>query len=226
MSSPKSFFFAYFAYFILLCTLVSLVAPFQYSARAENATGSISGQVSRDSDGLGLSNIRVIVLDSNKSYRTETTTNSSGDYSFTSLTPGRYYLCVYNSIPYIGEYYNNVTTSSLATPIDVTAGNTVNNINFSLMTYGSISGRVTRDADGTGIPNVSATAYSSDGNHSASTDSSGYYTIEGLTEGYYFVRTSVSPMDGSGFGFVSKICGCIPVQVKRQAYDREQFLQL
>jgi hypothetical protein len=164
-----------------------------------NIIGSISGKVTRDSDGSGISGVYVYLLDSSGNSVKSTTTDSSGAYIIFSPSAGNYYLRTSNSLGFQDEYYNNVTILSAATAVLVTLGMNTSNINFGLNIIGSISGRVTRDSDGSGISGVSV-CLSNSGviyNRYTTTDSSGAYDFSGITAGNYYVWTSNSQ------GFVS-----------------------
>ena len=153
--------------------------------------GSISGRVTKDSDGVGIQNVLIYVYDSNWYYIIGPSTDSSGNYRVSGLPTGSYYLQTLNSLGYLDEFYNNVRSSSNATLVSVTQGSNTPNINFGLTLGGSISGRVTKDSDGTGIQNVWVYVYDSSWNwvKSASTDSSGNYTVGGLPSGSYYLQT-------------------------------------
>ena len=111
--------------------------------------GSISGEVTRDSDDQAVSGIQVLVWDYSTgtgfgSYQTLT----DGTYTITGLPAGDYRLMVIASgTEYAGEYYDNVTDSNTATQVPVTAGSDTGGIDFSLGLGGSISG-IVRGPDG------------------------------------------------------------------------------
>ena len=156
--------------------------------------GSISGRVTRESDGTGIKDIEVRVYDSSWNQVSYTYTNNSGNYAVGELLPGYYYVRTSNSLNFIDEYYDNVTSSSAATPVGVTVGSDTPNINFSLVMKGSISGRVIKESDGTGIQGIGVNVYNSSWIWIcyANTDHSGNYTVGGLLTGTYYVGTSNS----------------------------------
>ena len=153
--------------------------------------GSISGRVTKDSDGTGIQNVEIWVHDSSWNFVNYNQTDSSGNYTVGGFATGSYYVYTQNSLGYIDEYYNNVTSQSAATLVSVTDGTTTPNINFGLVLLRSISGRVTKDSDGTGIQNVNIQVYDSSWNFSKSisTDSSGNYKVGCFPTGSYYVRT-------------------------------------
>jgi protocatechuate 3,4-dioxygenase beta subunit len=87
---------------------------------------------------------------------------------------------------YVTEYFDNVSIWNSANPVEVTQGQTRSGINASMAIAGKISGRVT-DKDGTGLAGVSVSAHSSNRGASATTDTSGNYTVGGLPSGNYTV---------------------------------------
>ena len=103
----------------------------------------------------------------------------------------------WNQGGFIDEYYDNVTSFGGATGVVVTGGFNTPSINFSLAMSGSLSGRVVRDSNGTGIPNVTISVYNGAWQYvrNGGTDSFGYYTVGGLPAGSYYVGTS----NGSGY---------------------------
>ena len=154
---------------------------------AQVPLGSLSGRVTRDSNGTGISNVRVDIYDLYWNFVKSAVTDASGNYTG-SLPAGSYYLVTLNQQGYVDEYYNNVTRAGNAWPpagvtsVNVVIGSDTPNINFGLSTGGSISGRVTRNSDGTGIPGVEVLVYDENWEHinSVLTDASGNYTIGGL----------------------------------------------
>jgi hypothetical protein len=168
---------------------------FSLAAAAAQASGSISGRVTRESDSAGLSwplQVRAYGSSSLSSY-SSTTPDGSGNYSITGLTPGTYYVTTYSSSSYVDKYYNNATSRNVATPVTVISSTTTPDINFSLASgAGAISGRVTRASDGVGIYNVQIYVYDTSWIFikTVSTDGSGNYAIRGLAPGSYYVATN------------------------------------
>jgi len=79
-------------------------------------------------------------------------TNSSGQYICQGLETGDYYVeadgYVNNQRIYVRKYYDNVSDQSSATPVTVTAPDTITGIDFTLEQGGAISGTV-YESDGT-----------------------------------------------------------------------------
>ncbi len=87
-----------------------------------------------------------------------------------------------NSDNYQSQFYNNQTDWMNATLVSVTADTPATGINFILSTGVSITGTIT-DSNGNGIANIWVDAWSESGSWGgANTDSSGNFTIGGLTD--------------------------------------------
>jgi len=163
-----------------------------------SAAGSISGKVTRDSDGTVIQGIVLYIYDQSWNFLNWTQTDSSGNYTIGSLAAGSYYLRTWNDQGYFDEYYTNVPVVGSpwpptgATAVSVAANSNTPNINFSLALSNSISGQVVKDTGGSGIENVNIFVYDLSGNlvtNTEWTDSSGNYSVVGLLAGSYYVRT-------------------------------------
>ena len=140
------------------------------------------------------------------------TTGMDGTYSIDGLRTGSYRINA-GADGYASKFYNNTYSYDLAAPVQVTAGATTTNINFSLEQGGSVSGMV-QDASGNPIPDVTI---SDEAGHKTVTDSNGKYTLSVLTgthtitaskKGYIFSPDSpiVSvPPDVSEQNFVGSV---------------------
>jgi hypothetical protein len=164
-----------------------------------SGAGSISGTVINGTTLAAIPNVTVTALevsDNPPSYIAWVSTDSAGNYSIPGLAPGVYYLKATNSLGYLVKFYDNAEFSYTASTVSVTGGLDTSGSNFSLTLGGSISGRVTRDSDGAGIAGVRMyVSRNIDFNEILAlapfyTDSQGYYTVTGLTAGYYLVLTS------------------------------------
>ena len=177
-----------------------------------SGSGSISGRVVRDSDQEGISNITVVAYyssDSTSYYVAWVKTDASGYYSIPGLTPstllgnsGNYYVRTTNKLGYINRFTDNTEHHVDSTPFAIVGGVVVSNKNFTLTFGGSISGRVTRESDGTGIAGAQIQAYkqiSFTNELNTTTDADGNYTINCLPAGYYWV--SVTTTQGYITGF-------------------------
>jgi 5-hydroxyisourate hydrolase-like protein (transthyretin family) len=181
-----------FIRFLMFLIIGGLAASFFANAAWAQATGSISGRVTRDSDATGISGVAINIYSSGWGSVKSGTTDASGNYTISALAAGNYYVGTGNSLGYLNEYYDNVTSQALATAVSVASGATTSNINFGLGLGGIISGQVTRDSDGTGISGVTVNIYNASWGSvkSGTTDSAGNYSISGLASGSYYLRAS------------------------------------
>jgi hypothetical protein len=171
------------------------------------ATGSrISGTVIDAATSAPVPNVSVNIVDAAGTLITSGLSNLSGAYTTTALPPGTYYAGTSNSLGYVNEIYNGIQclgcSSSVGTPITVTAGSDRSDIDFTLDRGGRIFGTITNAATSAPLSNTFVQTYNSAGTlvTSVTTDSSGnYITRGGLPTGTYYVRTLNS------LGFVDKL---------------------
>jgi YD repeat-containing protein len=143
--------------------------------------GTLTGFVTRSSDGSAISGAQVKALQAGN-VRATATTASDGSYSFASLLAGTYDVSA--SASGLG--------TSFSSSVGVSAG-LVTHLNFSLSSQGSIQGRVTQVDGVTGISG--ATLQAAVGQSSAAqatTDSNGNYTLPELGAGSYQVQASAA----------------------------------
>lgn len=152
--------------------------------------GSISGMVETDADGSPIEGIWVIAEDAGKTVGS-VQSQSDGSYIITALPTGSYLVRVDTTgTDFVREYFDDAMTPDDATSVDVTAGSETTDIDFGLALGGSISGRVTADADGSPITTVTVRAedFSTGlGLGKTSPQPDGSYKIKGLPEGDYRV---------------------------------------
>ena len=153
---------------------------------------SIAGTVKETATDNPVENIKVYACEFNSGFCvSDDVTDVSGEYTITGLVPGSYRIWAHRgNTNYIDEYYNGTYDSNLATEIDVTQGQSISGINFSLELSGTLSGTVTDSVSGLAIEGmlVDVKEYSSDfwvGN--ATTQSDGSYTITGVPAGSHRV---------------------------------------
>lgn len=154
--------------------------------------GSITGAVTRDSDGSPISGLWVYVYDYNAAWWTRDRTDANGVYEIIDrLYTGTYRVRVdASSTDYIGEYYDDVFDWDSATPVAVTEGQETSNIDIGLSLGGIITGAVTRDLDGSPIPDLWVCArdyYTGTGGMAGKTGLNGTYEIKKLLTGTYKV---------------------------------------
>jgi hypothetical protein len=157
---------------------------------------SISGTV-RDPALSPVVGTTVQVYDSNGIAFAQTATNPSGNYEVTNIADGTFFVRTRNDEGYIDELFNNRPCNGYC---DILSGNGVviaggvgvGLVNFDLANGGSINGRVTRAAGGAGVGLAEVQAFTTTGFLAgrAMTDATGLYTIAGLPDGNYKVRTA------------------------------------
>jgi protocatechuate 3,4-dioxygenase beta subunit len=152
----------------------------------------ITGRVIDESNN-GIEGISIYLYDLNYSNIKSTSTDSQGNYSVGGI-PGGNYKIFFRGYQqnYVPEWYNDKTSFDTADPVTVTAGQTTPGIDAQLAIGGMISGRVT-DANGNGIPNVSANVHNQNNeilSQHCHMDSLGNYTIYGVPAGTYKVDFS------------------------------------
>jgi len=173
---------------------VSVAIGLTTTANAELAGGGIiSGQVTNVSNPpQGIANVSVSIYDLNNIWIRSASTNTSGNYSIQGLATGSYKVNfdTYSAGYYVGEWYNDKTSSSAADLISVTAGETTSGIDAILTLGGAISGLVTDVSNPPqGIANVYVSVYDLNNVQirSASTNTSGNYSVQGVPAGTYKV---------------------------------------
>ena len=175
-------------------------------------SGSISGTVDKSVSGTTSAFSGVTVyLDTNDtgsyvSTDPTQTTDSSGDYSFTGLASGTYFLR-----QVVPSGYKQTSPSSTPTLISITNTQTVSGQDFidasTAAVTGSISGAVTKVVSGTTSNFSGVTVYIDTNNDgsldtgdiSTTTSSTGAYSFTGLGAGTYHIREIVP----SGYGQTS-----------------------
>ncbi|WP_180987261.1 S-layer family protein [Arthrobacter sp. AFG20] len=154
---------------------------------------TISGKVTGTSAG---SYYPLNVLDSAGNLVKVGNTDSTGNYSVVGLAAGSYKVAFNRSSGFTqdeAQYYQNQPESAgagKAQSIPVTSGQTVQNINATLTTGGSVSGTVV-DKAGKPVAIAQVQAYTPDGSlvtRSTITSSTGTYTLKGLTTGSYIIK--------------------------------------
>jgi uncharacterized surface anchored protein len=123
------------------------------------------------------------------------TTGPDGVYTILGLAPGSYRVFAFTSPTSLsGEFYDNTSDLTAATPVTVAEGAVTPSIDFALSMGGSISGRV-EDEAGNPIAGASVDALLFEGCCAfalATTSADGTYTIEGLPAGSYRLFASVT----------------------------------
>ena len=178
--------------------------------------GTITGTVTAAANNAPLSGVTIQFYSSSGSFVTSASTNASGVYTVSQLTPGSYFArtLVPPSLNYLDELYDNLlcdpTCSVTAgTPIVVPGGVTTVGINFSLAAGGTVTGIVTDAVTNAPVAGVLAELFSASGTTlvaSTATNASGVYTISGLVTGSYRARASAS----SGPNYLAELYDNLP----------------
>jgi hypothetical protein len=161
------------------------------AAAAEDpvVTGSIAGTVTSTVDGSALRGIVVQAQRDGGTTWFTIATNASGGYTIEGLGDGDYTVRFSDlGGDFVTEYWNDARDVLSAQRITVTNGSVHTGVDAALAPThtASISGKVTREDDGTPVAGVSVTT---DGPTEASvtTDSTGTYTLPNLAAGSYVV---------------------------------------
>ena len=161
--------------------------------------GSISGTVT-DSNDAPISGLWVYASEYGAgSSGNGANTDIQGEYEITGLPAGAYRVEVNTwDTDYVREYYNNQTRWDRATPVNVLAGQTTMNIDFSLGFGASVSGFVKNSA-GEAIQDVRVECYANHDYYAGdTTDSNGFYKARGLPSGYVY-RVIAYPPSGMDY---------------------------
>ena len=147
--------------------------------------GKISGKVIDTVTGLPVVGATISIEDL---YNNSATTGPDGTYTITRLSPAGYKVKVHKN-GYADEYFDNASLWN-STIINVSAGQTVADINFSLVAGGSISGRITNADTGQPVGSMSFELYNEQHYvEDVHTDSNSYYIIEHILPGNYQIKT-------------------------------------
>jgi hypothetical protein len=180
-------------------TLVTVAAGQPVSGIDEqlSAAATISGTVTDTTSSPDVGAVCVSADPSSfEGYGGSTQTAADGTYSISGLAPGSY--LVYfdptcggsNSSADLAQWYGGVTDESSATPVNLTAGQTVDDVSAVLQVTGSISGKVIDASHPQGLSGVCVSADETNGDEveiSGTTDSSGSYDLTGAEPGTYQV---------------------------------------
>jgi len=163
-------------------------------------SSSVSGTVRDAETGfpVGSYDATLRLYDSSGAEVASRSTSSSGTFTLSDLWPGTYFLRT-DSTAFLDELWNDLPCEPGCdplggTPLEVTGGQQLGDIDFSLEPFGAISGAVVSAQTGAPISYASVKVYSPTGElvRSTSTDSSGSYSARGLPDGSYTVTSSHS----------------------------------
>lgn len=158
--------------------------------------GSVAGTVTSAATGEPLSNIEVTVWNSNVAVASAYT-GSNGTYSVPGLPAGTYYATTDSWSSYADQLYDGLPCEpgcavTSGTPIVVALGETTENVDFSLSTYGAFRGRVLDSSTGFPVDYAEVLTYRADGTLIGYdyADETGGYVSGGLLAGTYFAVAS------------------------------------
>jgi len=161
---------------------------------------NLSGVVTDSGTGAGLSGVSVQAYDAaTGSPRGYGYTDLSGAYQIAGL-PGGSYKLRFNASNYVEQWYSGMSDRAAATSVVLSAPGVTGALNVAMVKGGSISGTVTDQDTGVGIPNVYVYAYNQATGNSVgygSTDNAGVYTVSGLPAGSY--KLSFDTQNGSNY---------------------------
>ena len=172
--------------------------------------GQISGTVTGASTKAVVAGIQVCAYTDEFFFGRCATTNSSGEYTVSSLISGKY--TVEFSVPsetstlnYLTQYYSGKANFWEASPVSVTAGTATPNINAALPAGGQVSGKVTDATTKAAVAGIQVCAYTGEFfiARCATTNASGEYAVSGLTSGEYKVEFSV-PSETSTLNYLTQ----------------------
>jgi protocatechuate 3,4-dioxygenase beta subunit len=175
-----------------LTPVITLTTGQAYTLAAETlvtALGSITGSIV--GTGLAVSNLVVTLLDAAGTQVATTSTDSSGNFAFQSLTPGTYqvqYPVPQGSVVQSGGPAN---AAGLDTSVVVTAGQTTTLAAEQLLSLGSITGSIVEA--GAGVAGLTVTLLSASGVQigTAVTDANGNFVFSNLVPATYQVQYPV-----------------------------------
>jgi len=161
--------------------------------------GSISGVVM--SNGVAVPRVDVEILNPYWRHITTVQTRMDGSYRVEDLKGGEYKVDVNaGDSELVSEYFDDVdflTGWDKASLVTVIAGQVTSGINFDLAIGGTLSGKVTTDADGAPVPRVDIhlLVLSGDTIRTVQTRFSGEYKFEGLPTGNYKVQVETGSVE-------------------------------
>lgn len=144
-------------------------------------TGSVSGAVQQAGSGTAISGALVELLQTNV-VKTSATTLSDGTYSLSNLNPGIY-----------DFRFSNTGFGTVITAAQTVGAGSPTTVNASLPGPGTISGKVTKSDGTTAVQGATITILQGATNAAtATTDSSGNYSVASLSAGSYTVQASAA----------------------------------
>ena len=180
--------------------------PPRDNALAPTGTAKISGRVIAADTGSPIRRAQININSRDAQFNRSITTDSEGRYEIASLPAGRYRLFV-DKAGYVALEYGQARPFEAGKPLDITEGQALEKIDFSLPRGSAITGRIT-DEFGDPITDVQVQALRYQfvngerqlvsAGRAAQTDDVGSYRIFGLMPGDYVIRASMRPNVAQG----------------------------
>jgi Carboxypeptidase regulatory-like domain len=180
--------------------------PPRDGAPAPTGTATISGRVVAAETGSPIRRAQININSRDAQFNRSITTDSEGRYELAALPAGRYRLFV-DKAGYVALEYGQARPFEAGKPLDITEGQALEKIDFSLPRGSAITGRIT-DEFGDAITDVQVQALRHqfvngerqlvNAGRSAQTDDLGAYRIFGLMPGDYVIRASIRPNTAQG----------------------------
>ncbi len=170
-----------------------------------SAGGSISGVVTAAATGYPIAGVPVTLTDDagqQVANASDVDTAADGTYDLTNLPPGSYKVQFAGEGALAFQYYNDASTLSGASSVNLSAGQAITNIDAALTEGGTLKGVVTDPSTGQPAPDVYVDVLDAQDNlvTSGYTDPSGHYEISGIAPGSYYVEA----LDFSGSIFFGR----------------------
>ncbi len=175
--------------------------PPRDNAPTPTGTARISGRVVAADTGTAIRRAQININSRDAQFNRNVTTDAEGRYELATLPAGRYRLFV-SKAGFVALEYGQARPFEVGKPIDITAGQLLEKVDFSLPRGSAITGRITDEfGDPMTDVQVQAMRYQYvngerqlvDVGRIAQTDDLGAYRIFGLMPGDYIVRASMRP---------------------------------
>lgn len=167
---------------VLVLALPALPAV---AAAAEPESGTIVGTVSTEGvEATGEVEVCARTVDES-SHECVPLPATGGRYEIPGLAPGTYKVGFWSTGNFVTQFWKEAPTWGAATPLSVTSGGTISEVDALLVKGATISGTVTASATGAPVAEVEACATSGVLERCAKTDAAGEYSIDGLAAGVW-----------------------------------------
>jgi hypothetical protein len=175
--------------------------PPRDNVQPATGTAKIAGRVIAADTGTPIRRAQININSRDAGFNRVVATDGEGRYELATLPAGRYRLSV-NKAGYVALEYGQARPFEAGKPLDITDGQMLDRIDFSLPRGSAITGRIT-DEFGDPITDVQVQALRYqfvngertlvEAGRMAQTDDLGAYRIFGLMPGDYIVRASMRP---------------------------------